>query len=71
MKTAIVFVVLGVYVVLALGIARLCAVNAGWERASNLFPRRGSDNGMVKPEPKEIGTHADVSSQSGGNTQEV
>lgn len=39
MKTVIVFFVLGGYLTMAVMIARLCAVNADWERIARKFPR--------------------------------
>lgn len=35
MKLAIILGLVGVYFVVAVAIARFCAVNAGWERASD------------------------------------
>ncbi len=38
MKLAIILGLVGVYFVVAVVIARFCAVNAGWERASDQTP---------------------------------
>ncbi len=52
MKAAIVLFVLGVYFVIAIAIARFCAVNAGWEKVTKLVPR-GSGGGVLEPEDKD------------------
>ena len=46
MKAAIILLILGVYLVLAFIIARLCAVNAGWERIARVIPGNGEKNGI-------------------------
>lgn len=45
MKATIFLIVLGVYLVLAFLIARLCAVNAGWDKVAGVFPRKGGNYG--------------------------
>ncbi len=54
MKTVIVVSVLGVYLVLALVVARFCAVNSGWERIARILPTR-SDHSLPEPELKDVG----------------
>jgi hypothetical protein len=54
MKLAIIFTVLGVYFVLAIAIARFCAVNAGWEKAADLAPPE-DDTELARPERKVVG----------------
>ncbi len=55
MKAAIVLLVLGFYLVVAFVIARFCAVNAGWEKLSNLLPSSGG-GGIIEPEEKNFAT---------------
>lgn len=57
MKAAIVLLVMGFYLVVAFVIARFCAVNAGWERLSDLIPR-GGGGGVIEPEEKEFVVHS-------------
>ncbi len=45
MKATIFLIALGVYLVLAFLIARLCAVNAGWDKVAGVFPRKSGDGG--------------------------
>ena len=54
MKAVIVFGILGFYFILAFAIARLCAVNAGWEQAADLLPPEG-DRDFAEPERKTPG----------------
>ncbi|MBN1825630.1 MAG: hypothetical protein JW958_05125 [Candidatus Eisenbacteria bacterium] len=67
MKVTIIILVLGVYLVLAFVIARLCAVNAGWEKIARVIPgngergRNGLENGSAGPEadfPGAAKTHS-------------
>jgi hypothetical protein len=66
MKLAIILGVLGAYFVLAVAIARFCAVNAGWERASDMIPP-SEDPEETEPEPKSLGgAEADHPSETPG-----
>ena len=55
MKVTIILVILGVYVVLAFAIARLCAVNADWERIVDFIPRNGVPD-VPEPDSQKRGS---------------
>lgn len=59
MKAAIIFGVLGVYIIVAFAIARFCAVNAGWEKIADFLPPNG-EKGFAEPEPKNLGGSGDA-----------
>jgi len=59
MKAAIIILVLGVYLILAFIIARLCAVNAGWERIARVVPGKG-ERGRDRSTSGPIGTGGDL-----------
>jgi len=70
MKAAIIFGIIGVYLVLAFAIARFCAVNAGWERIADLFPKNGGDD-FAEPEPKKLSGPGTIHRPGDSKTQEA
>jgi len=66
MKVTIILIILGVYLVLAFAIARLCAVNADWERIVDFIPRNGVPD-VPEPDSPEGGT-APMVPGSGNNS---
>ena len=53
MNSVIVVLLLGVYIGIAIVIARFCAANAGWDKLSRLVPRQGG-GGVVEGEEGDL-----------------
>jgi hypothetical protein len=69
MKAVIVFGIVGFYLILAFAIARLCAVNAGWEQAADLLPPEG-DRDFAEPERKSSGEGGEPATSGPGRSPE-